>query len=533
MQSLLDATQLHGPGSPLEGLVLALSLLVGIACAYRLGGTGFAALMGLGQYAGFLFVGHPAIPVVAAGALLAASLRQTAGDRPGGRALLLECGFLGGGLLLYQFGRIATQSDWGPARENGLRLLRAEERLGLYIEPRVQEAATSHELLGDSLNGFYSFGFLAFVAGVLVFLFCTDRGSYRLLRNCLGISAALAVALMALYPTAPPRLLAEAGLVDTVVAEGRTHNFTNEYAAIPSLHVGWMALAGYVLARSIGGRWRLLIATVPGVAMGITVMATGNHYWLDGVIGTAVAVGPALLLTRVDLRVPRPVVPAELRERWSLAMSRSKTRFTIATLAGLLTYLVVGEIQAPGFTDFWGYLVFQMAGTLVILVGFEVAFARQGGVSWVTHVVAVTCGYLDVLGTAGDLYARIDEYDKLTHFMGTAAITSGAYDVFRAMYLTGSIRRVAQDRVLAAMVFGTVVGIGWEVYEFLGDKVFHSTRVQGRWDTLNDIISDFLGALVVVVILSWLERGARGVEREPAARAVERPAAPVRTDVQN
>ncbi|MGH2611220.1 MAG: phosphatase PAP2 family protein, partial [Tepidiformaceae bacterium] len=337
------------------------------------------------------------------------------------------------------------------------------------------------------------------------------------------------------YPTAPPRLLAEAGVVDTVVAQGRTHNFTNEYAAIPSLHVGWMALAGYALARSVGGRWRLLIATVPGLAMGITVMATGNHFWLDGVIGTAVAVGPALLLTRFDsgrVRLPRPLLPAEFRERWSLAMSRSKTRFTIASLAGLLTYLFVGESQSPGFTDFWGYLVFQMAGTLVILVGFEVAFARQGGVSWVTHVVAVACGYLDVLGTAGDLYAKIDEYDKLTHFMGTAAITSGAYDVFRAMYLSGSVRRVAQERVLAAMCFGTAVGIGWEVYELVGDKVFNSARVQGRWDTLNDIISDFLGALLVVVILSWLERGARGVEREPTPRPVERTPASTPTDAQ-
>jgi membrane-associated phospholipid phosphatase/VanZ family protein len=490
--------------------------------------------MGVAQYTGFLFVGHPAIPAVAAVALLIA-WRRGPDRRLASRPFLRECAFLAGGMLVYQFGRIATQADWGPARENGLRLLRAEERLGLYIEPRVQDAATSSELLGDLLNGFYSFGFLAFVSGVLILLFCTDRRNYLLLRDALGISAALAVVLIALYPTAPPRLLAEAGLFDTVVEQGREHNFTNEYAAIPSLHVGWMALSGYVLARSVGGRWFWPIAMVPGLAMGVTVMATGNHYWLDGVVGAAVAIGPAIMLTRLDSSrawARRPAISAELRERWSLAMSRSKTRFTIASLAGLLTYLVVGELQAPGFTDFWGYLVFQMAGTLVILVGFEVAFARHGGVSWVTHVVAVSCGYLDVLGTAGDLYARIDEYDKLTHFMGTAAITSGAYDVFRAMYLSGSTRRVAQDRVLAAMVFGTVVGIGWEVYEFLGDKVFNSARVQGRWDTLNDIISDFLGALVVVVILSWLERNARGVEPKPAPRTVERPPSPAPTDAQ-
>jgi uncharacterized membrane protein YjdF len=524
LQGLVDATQLHGPGSPVEGLVLALSLIVGVVCAYRLGGAAFAAVMMLAQYAGFLFVGHPAIPAVAAIALAAAALRGTS-RRPAAIPLLRECAFLGGGLVVYQLGRIATESDFEPARANAARLLRAEERLGLYREPDIQEFAISHDALGAAFDGFYSFGFLAFVSSVLVFLFCTDRANYRLLRNCLGISAGLAIVLIALYPTAPPRLLPDAGIIDTVVVNGREHNFTNEYAAIPSLHVGWMALAGYVLARSIGGRFKLAIAAAPGLAMGLTVMATGNHFWLDGVVGTAVALGPAVLLTRfgdVRISLPRFLPPQGLRERWSLAMSRTKTRFTIASLAGLLTYLVVGEIQAPGFTDFWGYLVFQMAATLVILVGFEVAFARQGGVSWVTHVVAVSCGYLDVLGTTGDLYANIDEYDKLTHFMGTAAITSGAYDVFRAMYLSGSLRRVAQDRVLAAMIFGTAVGISWEVYEFLGDKVFNSARVQGRWDTMNDIISDFLGALIVVLILAWLERNA----------AIERAPAPASTDAQ-
>ena len=518
LQGLADATQLHGPGGTIEGLVLALSLIVGMGCASRLGGIRFAALMGLAQYAGFLCVGHPAISVVAAAALALAAFRRRA-MRPRATELLIQCGWLGGGLILYQLGRIATESSFAPARSNGMRLLRLEEQIGLYVEPDVQRFVTSHERLGTLLDAFYSFGFLAFVSGVLVFLFCTDRANYRLLCNCLAISAALAVVLIALYPTAPPRLLPGAGIIDTVVANGRTHNFTNEYAAVPSLHVGWMALAGFVLARSVGGRWQGAIAIVPGVAMGLTVMATGNHFWVDGVIGVVVAVGPAMVLTRAEgsrFALPRLAIPDELRFRWSLAISRTKTRFTVASLAGLLTYLIVGEMQAPGFTDFWGYLVFQMAATLIILVGFEVAFARQGGVSWVTHVVAVSCGYLDVLGTAGDLYARIDEYDKLTHFMGTAAITSGAYDVFRAMYLSGSRHRVAQDRVLAALCFGTAVGIGWEVYEFLGDKVFNSARVQGRWDTLNDIVSDFLGALMVVAILVWLERG---TVSEPAPTA--------------
>jgi hypothetical protein len=105
-------------------------------------------------------------------------------------------------------------------------------------------------------NSVYSFLYLAVVVGVLLWLYLVDRRNYRLMRNSMGISALLAVGLIALLPVAPPRLLPESGLVDTVIAVGnREHGFVNEYAAIPSLHVGWMALAGYALGRSLGG-WK-------------------------------------------------------------------------------------------------------------------------------------------------------------------------------------------------------------------------------------------------------------------------------------
>ncbi|MEX2081213.1 MAG: phosphatase PAP2 family protein, partial [Dehalococcoidia bacterium] len=397
----------------------------------------------------------------------------------------------------------------GTALANARQVIDFEQSMGLYFEDNLQGWLLEREAAMRAVNTVYSFVFLAATVWTLLWLFVRDRENYRLFRNALGISTVLAIITIALLPVAPPRLVAESGLVDSVVHFGREHDFANEYAAIPSLHVGWMALAGFVIGRSLGG-WRgRVLGMVPGGVMGFTVIVTGNHYWIDGMIGAVYSVGPALVmlywkgLAATGARTGRVI------------LATPRLQLSLLAMGGLLTYLLVAQATAPGFTDFWWYLVVQMAAILVLLTVGEVVFRDQGGISWQTHIIAATCSYLDVLGTDGNLYARIDEYDKLTHFMGVAAITSGAYDIFRGMYARGSRRWVAEDRLMAAVTIGVAVGVGWEVYEYLGDAVFHTTRIQGRWDTTNDIISDSLGAMVAGIWLWWSERSAEA-EAEPA-----------------
>lgn len=518
MGPLFEAVDVHAAAWPTEALTLAVCVVGGVWAAGKLGGAGLGALIAACQVSSFLLIGHVAVPAAVALAMLLAANRRGVTVRA--RDFASQFLLLWLGLVAYQVGRIATRSEPTAAYENGRAIIEFEKRVGLYFEPEIQQSVMQAGPITRLVNDVYSFGFLAAVVGSLVYLFCCDRRNFRLLRDSLGISALLAVATIASFPAAPPRLLSESGLADTVIAAGRSHNFTNEFAAVPSLHVGWMALTGWVLARSIGGRWRWPIAVIPGVSMGTVVVATGNHFWVDALVGTAISVGPAVILawstSWTTTRVRRLV--QEWRPLVLTALSTTKTRVSVVGMLGLLTYLVMGQVVAPGFTAFWGYLVFQMAATLVLLLVFEVVFAREGGVSWTTLVVAISCGYLDVFGTSGDLYAKIDEYDKITHFMGVAALTSGTYDILRGLHLRGLGPSTVQDRLMASVAFGTAVGVAWEVYEFLGDRVFHSTRVQGRWDTANDLLSDFLGAVTVVFMLAWAERQ-RGVEPAPESAA--------------
>ena len=77
----------------------------------------------------------------------------------------------------------------------------------------------------------------------------------------------------------------------------RPVGIANELGAIPSFHVGWLALASYVVYRVTGSvLLRVLCVLVPAV-MGYAVLATGNHWVLDIPAGLAVA-GIGLLVAR-------------------------------------------------------------------------------------------------------------------------------------------------------------------------------------------------------------------------------------------
>ncbi len=504
MVTLPGDINIHAPAGWEEWLVLLLAGGLSIWLFDRAAGRGFAVGAGLvGTTLGFAFVGHNAIPVAittVAAALAFEQARKRRDFRVEGSAFALQALVILAGLLAYSIARMFIEGSESTAIANARDIVAFQEGLGLFFEPDLQGWVLEREWLMRLFNTIYSFLFLAVVVWALLWLYVRDQANFRLLRNALGISVVLAVITIALYPVAPPRLLPDLGIVDTVVYFGREHDFTNEFAAVPSLHVGWMVLVGFVFARSLGG-WRgAAIGLVPGSVMSVTVIVTGNHYWIDGVVGAAYSLGPALVLLYW-----RPVIRYTAITTRVIASNR-RLQLSLLALGGLETYLLVAQVFNPGFTDFWGYLVFQMAAIMILLTAGEVVFRHHGGISWQTHAIATVCSYLDVLGTDGNLYARIDEYDKLTHFMGVAAITSGAYDCFRGMYNAGSRKWVAEDRLVAAVSVGIAVGIGWEVYEYIGDNVFNTSRIGGAWDTTNDIVSDTLGAMAAGIWLWWAEK---------------------------
>lgn len=516
MSGFFELARMHRLSSPTEAVSLAVCLGI-IFWTFRRSGPVTALLLMAGALAANLQTGQVAVP-----AALAVTGIIVANRYPHSRELShgfpREVAVVMAGYLAYEWARWSVAAGAGRADANADRVISFERSLRLFFEPHLQSALSGKD--GAPWNFMYSQVFLAIVVGVLVGLYFLDRRRYLVYRNALGISTLAAIVVIALFPTSPPRLVDSLGIEDTVVLAGQRHAYVNEFAAIPSLHVGWLALTGYVLGIPLSGWRRWLTMLAPGLVMGLTVIATGNHYWLDAVIGSALAVGPAIAMQHGWFTSLRDRL---VRNSSTLFLAARRSRYSLVSLGGLFLYLGLAQVVKPGFTDFWGYLFVQVGVVLIALYIGELAFFADGGLSRFTHGIIVVCCFADVFGTDGDLYARIDEYDKVTHFLGTAAITAGVYDLLRALAARRGSVRPAADRLLFAVTIGIAVGIGWEVYEYLGDVVFHTARAQGRWDTFHDLVSDGFGAAAMGALLFWQERSPRQLERQEAARPANPP----------
>src|SRR6476646_1707970 len=139
----------------------------------------------------------------------------------------------------------------------------------------------------------------------------------------LGIFTALALIGYVLFPTAPPRMLTDLGFIDTLEKTadvnfntGAVSLLSNPFAAVPSVHTCFSLIIGascFFLVRRPGVR--LLWLLYPCLIV-FSIVATGNHFWLDAILGACLA-GVALAVAWTIERF-HPTLPASARHRLRL-----------------------------------------------------------------------------------------------------------------------------------------------------------------------------------------------------------------------
>jgi membrane-associated phospholipid phosphatase len=133
------------------------------------------------------------------------------------------------------------------------------------------------------------------IAAVLGWLIWKHADQLALYRSAMLISGAIGLAFFLLLPMAPPRLMPEYGFVDTVTQQSEAYRvlqpsaLTNQFAAMPSLHVGWNLLMGIAIVRNAATPWARTAGLVMPAVMWLATVVTANHYILDGVVGAGVA----------------------------------------------------------------------------------------------------------------------------------------------------------------------------------------------------------------------------------------------------
>jgi hypothetical protein len=167
----------------------------------------------------------------------------------------------------------------------------AERAMHLPSEATLQRQILGHATFDRIANGYYAWAHIALFAAVLLWLLFWHREAYPKWRNLVVVFTAISL-LIALMPTAPPRLIPELGVIDLParfhqsVYEGLGEGITDQLAAMPSVHIGWAVLVAWAVIAVTRSRWRWLALAHP-ILTTYFIVVTGNHYWLDGVAALA------------------------------------------------------------------------------------------------------------------------------------------------------------------------------------------------------------------------------------------------------
>ena len=253
------------------------------------------------------------------GPLLPKRFRPT--NRP---KLWLEIGLIALGYYLYTLTRLAAPTHEGAAQQRGWDILHVEHYLGLNFERSFNHWAYSERWLAFSMNVYYATLHFIVPIAVLIWVYFKFPDRYRAVRTVMCTMTLVALFGFYFYSLAPPRLLHDGNFIDTfkllnpwgqpaTTSDGVAGlgSSTNEYAAMPSLHIGWSTWCALVIAHLAQRKWVKVLGILYPFATFAVILGTANHYVLDAVFGL-VTLGAGFLLQRIVQG--RPVfAPAPVR----------------------------------------------------------------------------------------------------------------------------------------------------------------------------------------------------------------------------
>jgi membrane-associated phospholipid phosphatase len=207
------------------------------------------------------------------------------------RQLVLFCG----AYYAYRIVRGVVDGQAVAAYEHAREVIHVERALGLFFEPALQDWTQGHGWLITVCNWMYVNSHFVVTTTFLGWLYLARNEAYYYVRNMFMVAMGLALVLYVAYPTAPPRFMPEQGFTDTVAqfvgpgAEGSANVLYNPYAAVPSMHVAFALMIAVPAVMLVRRRaLKVLWAIYPAI-VSFVVVATGNHFWIDGALGAAVA----------------------------------------------------------------------------------------------------------------------------------------------------------------------------------------------------------------------------------------------------
>jgi PAP2 superfamily len=255
-------------------------------------------------------------------------------------ALVIGAVYVVYGFVRNLFGSARLKPGDAPlhAFNNAVHIIDVEKALGLFHEQTIQRwfLGTPWETF---FNFFYGTAHFVVTLGVLIWLFVRHREDFGRWRTTLMATTVLALIGFALFPLMPPRLFntlpsvnrygggelaiehhqPDYGFVDTL-REGnglwsfdssKMDQLSNQYAAMPSLHIGWSLWCAIVIAVFARRRYLRWLGLLYPILTLLAIVATANHYIIDAAGGIAIVVAGFLIALGIEHLRRKPPQPVE------------------------------------------------------------------------------------------------------------------------------------------------------------------------------------------------------------------------------
>lgn len=217
-----------------------------------------------------------------------------------------ELAIIAVGYWLYTMGRNAVPEQAEIAMRHARGVQHLQDWLHLNFELSINHLVAHHEWLAQAMDYYYAILHFVITITVMVWLFRRRPHVYRGARAVLVATTLLGLLGFYVYPLAPPRLMSSYHYIDTLarfhtwgsLAEPSIASHSNQYAAMPSLHIAWAMWCGIAIFCCAWRRWVRVLGLLYPVGTLFVIVGTANHFLIDAA-GGAVAVGLGFVIQRL------------------------------------------------------------------------------------------------------------------------------------------------------------------------------------------------------------------------------------------
>jgi hypothetical protein len=217
----------------------------------------------------------------------------------------------GGAYYFYRLVRGAVDGRANQAFDHARSIVDFERSLHTFVEVDVQHWSLANGFVIHAANWMYINSHFVVTMSFLIWLYFARNHAYYFVRNMFMVAMGLALVSYIVYPTAPPRFLPEYGFQDTVasfVGDSTTASaslFYNPFAAVPSMHCAFALMIAVPALIVVKNRVAQVLWCLYPALVAFVVVATGNHFWVDILLG-GVTAGIAAVTAEAALARARP-----------------------------------------------------------------------------------------------------------------------------------------------------------------------------------------------------------------------------------